>query len=220
MQTDLFGDVEHPETGDPLDLSSARFVSLTGNDLTVYLPTEMIWYKGPDGERRAKEIGDSAVNFDAGLYPIADGDTLSFAEAKLLTEHAHYGDLFKLAASERDVSETGGIEADETVQEPDLAEGEVMVNGRVMTEEEAIEAISGESGMTEEQVASQIDDVPTEAGGDELEVLTEPTNRTEALEVLASRGVDLSGAPGADATTEEIQAFARENGYLIEKYAE
>ena len=219
-QTDSpFGDVPHPETGEPLDLDTARFVSLTGNQLTIYLPEEMIWYKGPDGERRAKEIGGSSVNFDAGLYPIGDGQSLSYAEAKLLTEHDHYGDLFKLAATERDVQETGGIPADETVSEPNLAEGEVMVNGQVMTEEEAIEMLSG-SGMTEQQVAGQIDDVPSDASGQELEVLTEPTNRTEALEVLAERGVDLSGAPGADATTEEIQDFARENGYIIEKYAE
>ena len=229
-------DLTNPETGQPVDLDEIKFVSLTGNQLTVYLPEELEWYRGPDGERRAREIGGNAVNFQHGIFPPGD-QSVSYQNAKLLIEHDQYGDLFKIAAREFDVEATGG-------QPPDSAGGgstpdetvalgdEVVVNGQAMSMKEALDLLAGDGTASEEQggeeaeeqaeentpVENEIEDVPTEPAGSDYEVLSGPTNKTGALEALAERGVDLDEAPTASATTDELQRFAMAHGYIIEKY--
>jgi len=236
-------DLTNPETGQPVDLGEIKFVSLTGNQLTVYLPEELEWYRGPDGERRAREIGGNAVNFQHGIFPPGD-QSVSYQNAKLLIEHDQYGDLFKIAARKFDVEATGGqppesggggSEPDDTVALGD----EVVVNGQAMSMKEALDLLAGDDTESEKQgeeaagqqegeeeaneatastVEDKIDDVPTEPAGSDYEVLSGPTNKTGALEALAERGVDLDEAPTASATTERLQRFAMAHGYIIEKY--
>jgi hypothetical protein len=225
-------DLTNPETGQPVDLGEIKFVSLTGNQLTVYLPEELEWYRGPDGERRAREIGGNAVNFQHGIFPPGD-QSVSYQNAKLLIEHDQYGDLFKIAARKFDVEATGGQPPDRASggSEPDdtVALGdEVVVNGQAMSMKEALDLLAGDDTAGEKQggveaegqppVEDQIDDVPTEPAGSDYEVLSGPTNKTGALEALAERGVDLDEAPTASATTERLQRFAMAHGYIIEKY--
>jgi len=235
-------DLTNPETGQPVDLDEIKFVSLTGNQLTVYLPEELEWYRGPDGERRAREIGGNAVNFQHGIFPPGD-QSVSYQNAKLLIEHDQYGDLFKIAARKFDVEATGGQPPESAGGSPGpeetvASEGEVVINGQAMSKEEALELLAGDgtagetqgeeaeeqaneataSGATASTVEDQIDDVPTEPAGSDYEVLSGPTNKTGALEALAERGVDLEEAPTASATTDELQRFAMAHGYIIEKY--
>ena len=225
-------DLTNPETGQPVDLGEIKFVSLTGNQLTVYLPEELEWYRGPDGERRAREIGGNAVNFQHGIFPPGD-QSVSYQNAKLLIEHEQYGDLFKIAARKFDVEATGGQPPDRASggPEPDdtVALGdEVVVNGQAMSMKEALDLLAGDGTAGETQgeeeiedqppVEDQIEDVPTEPAGSDYEVLSGPTNKTGALEALAERGVDLEEAPTASATTDELQRFAMVHGYIIEKY--
>lgn len=208
----------HPDTGEPLDLDEVRFVSMVGNQLTVYLPDEMEWFKGPEGDRRAREIGGSAVKFVHGMYPEGESQSVSYEEAKLLLEHDHYGEMFALAHEKMDVAEE--VEAPSSSGSPDLAEGEVMVNGEVMTEEEAREELGMVKGaaVSPEGEVDEEASVPTEPASEELTVLSGPTNKTDALEALASEGVNMDNAPSASATSDEIQQFAVERGYVIEKY--
>jgi len=230
-------DLTNPETGQPVDLGEIKFVSLTGNQLTVYLPEELEWYRGPDGERRAREIGGNAVNFQHGIFPPGD-QSVSYQNAKLLIEYNQYGDLFKIAARKFDVEATGGEvpESAGSGSEPEEAvasKGEVVVNGQAMSKEEALELLAGDDTESEKQgeeaagqqegeeeapIEDHIDDVPTEPAGSDYEVLSGPTNKTGALEALAERGVDLDEAPTASATTDELQRFAMAHGYIIEKY--
>ena len=231
-------DLTNPETGQPVDLDEIKFVSLTGNQLTVYLPEELEWYRGPDGERRAREIGGNAVNFQHGIFPPGD-QSVSYQNAKLLIEHEQYGDLFKIAAREFDVEATGGevpesTGSDSEPEEAVASKGEVVVNGQAMSMKEALDLLAGGGTESKEQgeeeakeqaneatastVENEIDDVPTEPTGSDYEVLSGPTNKTGALEALAERGVDLEEAPPASATTERLQRFAMAHGYIIEKY--
>jgi len=205
-------ELTNPETGEPVDLSTIKFVSLTGNNLTVYLPTEMEWYKGPEGERRAREIGGSAVNFQNGLYPPGDQNA-TYEEVKLLIGHEHYNDLFKVAAEERNVSPTTPGPSAQPEAAPEPGEEEVMVNGEVMTKSEALDLLASDDAAQED-----VEPVPEEPTATELTVLTEPTNKGEALEALANEGVDMTDAPPASAASDEIQQFAVERGYAIEKY--
>lgn len=217
-------ELTNPETGAPIDLDEVKFVSLVGNKLTVYLPEELEWYRGPDGERRAREIGGSRVNFQNGMYPPGE-QSATYAEAKLLVEDPHYGDLFKIAAQEMDVEATGGEGADqqmddqEGADEPQRSEAtasdQVRVNGQLMSKAEAREQL----GIVEEPTEGGANEAhASEATASDLDVLSGPNNRTEALEALAERGLDMSEAPPASATSEEIQRFAVEHGFVIEKY--
>ena len=235
-------DLTNPETGEPVDLDQVKFVSLTGNQLNVYLPEELEWYRGPDGERRAREIGGNAVTFQHGFFPPGD-QSVSYQTAKLLIEHDQYGDLFKIAAREFSVKATGGqppesgptpeSEGSDAAPDDTVALGdEVVVNGQAMSMKEALDLLAGNGTASEKQggeeaneataseapVENEIDDVPTEPAGSDYEVLSGPTNKTGALEALAERGVDLEDAPTASATTDELQRFAMAHGYIIEKY--
>jgi len=195
-------------------------VSLTGNQLTIYLPSKLEWYLGPEGERHAREIGGNAVNFTGGLFP-SEGQSIAYPDAKLLINHPKYGDLFKIAAQEFDVEPTGDAEPEET-ETAEPGEEQVMVNGQVMSKAEARELLGVGEGEGESAGESapedSIEEVPTESNGEQLTVLSGPTNKTDALEALGEHGVDLSGAPSAGATSDEIQAFAVEHGFVIEKY--
>lgn len=221
--------VEHPLTGEELPLDEIEFVSLEGNRLAIHLPKRLQWFKGPDGTQRAREIGDEVVEFDAGLYP-PPGQTIDYETALLMLEHKHFADhpdgddVYTLAAQEQDVEPSGGVPPDES--EFDVGEDEVILNGEVVSKEEALERL--QNGASEEpesempatpeessQSPPEVQDGPDES---DLVVLEEPQNRTEALEALAERGVDLSDAPPASATTSEIVDFAYKHGFIIDKY--
>mgnify|MGYP006278681479 CR=1 FL=1 len=211
-------EIINPETGEPLDRENAKFITKVGNQLTIYLPEELEWYKGPDGERRARQIGDFAVNFQNGVYPPGN-QTLTYVEAKLMLEYDKYGDLYALAAEEVDVEPGENVETPPP-SGPELNENEVMIDGQIMTKEQARNYLDqgGEAEM-ENPPEENIDDVSTSPDGESLTVLSEPTNKTEALEALAERGANMGEAPDASASTEAIQGFAKKEGYVIEKYA-
>lgn len=223
-QIDHDGTIENPHTGETLELEDIEFVSLEGNKLAVALPKRLQWFKGPDGSQRAREIGDDIVEFDAGLYP-PPGQDIDYETALLLLEHEHFAgnpsgdDVYTLAASEQDVEPTGGVPPDET--EHEVGEGEVLLDGEVVSKEEALRRLQEENGHQENGAVDEPQAEPGSTDGpdqSDLIVLDEPTNRTEALEALAQREVDMSDAPPASATTAEIKQFAYEKGFIIEKY--
>jgi hypothetical protein len=206
--------------GEKVDLDDLKFVQLHGTELSVYLPKQFKTFKNPEGEDMAIQVGGGTIEFRHGIYPPGD-ETITYANAKMLTEHKHYGDLFKVARSAFDVPTAEEVRE---AREEQMDEDEVFIDGQVMKKSEALDYLQSQGEEDEEKVdeaaPSEFDGEEAEPEGNVIQSLTEidAANKQDALEKLASHGVDMEGAPSASDNTEAIQAFAMNNGFVIPKY--
>lgn len=220
--------IEDPKTGDELDLGQITFISRRGPQLTVYLPETLDRFKGPNGEPRARQIGGQTIEFEAHQYPLGS-QSVPREVAKLMLADDRRGDVYHLAASEIDVEPTTGsdLEREPEPESDDGAEETVEINGEEVPKSEALEMLGVDASALEEGPESQPspeDEEPVqtrvEPEPDELVVLDGPNNKQEAIEALASEGVDLAqdGAPTPSDSAKEIQRFAVNHGFVIDKY--
>jgi hypothetical protein len=216
---------ESPNTievnGEERELDNIRFVQKRGTELTVALPEKTIPAKTPDGEDIVYKKGGQKITFRNGIYPPTD-QTIEKEVAEIMLDHDHYGKLFVLAAEEQETPTSDEIREQ---MEASLSENEVMVDGQVMTQAEALDYLKKNGADTDEEETAT-SEFETEAKADQASGqvyqggLTDldATNRSGALEMLAQQGVNMENAPPASATTSKIQEFAVDNGYNIPKY--
>lgn len=201
--------------GEEIALDELKFVQIEGTQLTVYLPEKYDTFQTPQGEKVAMQVAGGTVKFQHGIYPTGD-DTISYGNAKMLVNHDHYGELFKVARSAFDVPTAEEVRE---AREESMAENEVFVDGQVMKKSEALEYIQGQQAETEaEQAPSEFEGEPdTVEGHTEMKPL-DASNKQEALEMLAQQGLTMEDAPSASDSTAKIQAFAMNHGFVIPKY--